>query len=33
MSENTKSAIVIILIILFYPLGLVLMWFWTKWPL
>lgn len=27
-----KNIIVIILLIFFYPVGLISMWFWTKWP-
>lgn len=32
MLNFVKNIIVIILLIFFYPVGLILMWFWTKWP-
>lgn len=33
MSEDTKAIIVVLLLIFVFPIGLLLMWFWTKWPL
>lgn len=33
MSEDTKTIIVVLLLVFIFPVGLVLMWFWTKWPL
>ncbi len=32
ISENTKTIIAVILLVFAYPIGLLLMWFWTKWP-
>src|SRR3989344_1370316 len=33
MSQDTKTIIVVLLLIFFFPIGLVLMWFWVKWPI
>lgn len=32
-SNNSKNVITILLLIFIYPLGLLFMWFWTKWKL
>jgi len=32
ISENTKAIITAILLVFAYPIGLLLMWFWAKWP-
>ncbi len=31
-SEDTKTIVTVLLLLFVFPLGLVLMWFWTKWP-
>ena len=32
MSQDTKTIITVLLLIFLYPVGLILMWVWTKWP-
>lgn len=32
MSEDTKAMITVLLSIFAFPIGLILMWFWVKWP-
>ncbi len=32
VSENNKAIVTVILLVFVYPVGLLLMWFWTKWP-
>lgn len=32
MSEDTKTLITVLLLLFAYPIGLVLMFIWTKWP-
>lgn len=31
-NEDNKTIITVIILLFAYPIGLVLMWFWTKWP-
>lgn len=31
-SNDTKIIVTVILLVFFFPVGLILMWFWTKWP-
>lgn len=31
-SADTKTIVTVLLLIFFFPIGLILMWFWTKWP-
>jgi len=31
MSEDTKTIVTVLLLIFAYPIGLILMWVWTKW--
>lgn len=33
MSQRAKTIIVILLLLFITPLGIILMWFWTRWPL
>lgn len=30
--NDNKTLITVLLLIFFFPLGFILMWFWTKWP-
>jgi hypothetical protein len=32
MSNDTKTIITVLLLLLMFPIGLLLMWFWVKWP-
>lgn len=32
-SEDTKTIVTVLLLIFIYPIGVIVMWFWTKWPL
>ena len=32
MSNDTKTIITVVVLLLFYPIGLILMWFSAKWP-
>lgn len=32
ISKDTKAVITVIVLVSLYPVGLLLMWFWTKWP-
>jgi hypothetical protein len=33
ISENTKAIISVLLLIFIYPIGLIVAWFWVKWPM
>jgi phage-related holin len=33
VSEDTKAIITVLLLVLLYPVGVIVMWFWTRWPL
>ena len=32
LSEDTKTVVVIVTLLLAYPVGLILTWLWMKWP-
>lgn len=32
MSEDTKTIVTVLLLVFFYPVGVIVMWFWTHWP-
>lgn len=31
-SNETKSIVTVLLLIFIYPIGVILAWFWTRWP-
>lgn len=31
-SEDTKTIVTVLLLLFIYPIGLILVWFWVKWP-
>ena len=31
-SNDTKTIVTVLLLIFLYPIGVILMWFWTTWP-